>query len=106
MAWQGPSNENPVWCAADGSAAGVPTAQSINCTQKDPSAGGAQVAALEIPSLAGSHAVTSDATMAIVPAASLHYVKFTDQEALGKYLVAQYHIRPPNELTSCETCHR
>ena len=34
------------------------------------------------------------------------YQKFTSQTDLGKYLTAQYHIRPPNELTSCETCHR
>ena len=34
------------------------------------------------------------------------YKKFTSQEDLGKYLTAQYHIRPPNELSSCETCHR
>ena len=34
------------------------------------------------------------------------YKEFTSQEDLGRYLTAQYHIRPPNELTSCETCHR
>ncbi len=34
------------------------------------------------------------------------YQKFTSQIDLGRYLTAQYHIRPPNELTSCETCHR
>jgi hypothetical protein len=34
------------------------------------------------------------------------YQKFTSQMDLGRYLTAQYHIRPPNELTSCETCHR
>jgi hypothetical protein len=32
--------------------------------------------------------------------------KFTSQIELGKYLTAQYHIRTPNELSSCETCHR
>jgi len=31
---------------------------------------------------------------------------FTSQEELGKYLTQQYHIRTPNELSSCETCHR
>ena len=35
-----------------------------------------------------------------------HPVKFIDQMALGKYLIDQYHIRNPYELTSCETCHR
>jgi len=34
------------------------------------------------------------------------YQKFTSQTDLGRYLTSQYHIRPPNELTSCETCHR
>jgi hypothetical protein len=34
------------------------------------------------------------------------YTKFTSQEELGKYLIQQYHIRRPDELTSCETCHR
>ena len=34
------------------------------------------------------------------------YQKFTDQTALGTYLVQQYHIRNPHQLQSCETCHR
>jgi hypothetical protein len=34
------------------------------------------------------------------------YQKFTRQDDLGKYLMAQYHIRSANELSSCETCHR
>jgi hypothetical protein len=25
---------------------------------------------------------------------------------MGKYLTAQYHIRNPQQLSSCETCHR
>ena len=36
----------------------------------------------------------------------MSYQKFTSQTDLGRYLTYQYHIRPPNELTSCETCHR
>lgn len=35
-----------------------------------------------------------------------HPQKFMDQMSMGKYLVAQYHIRTPNEIQSCETCHR
>ena len=31
---------------------------------------------------------------------------FYDQMSMGKYLVAQYHVRTPNEIQSCETCHR
>ncbi|HEX4021880.1 MAG TPA: cytochrome c3 family protein [Acidobacteriaceae bacterium] len=109
MAWQGPTTDHPVWCGSDGITPGVPTAQTVNCTLQDPSNSGAQLAALEIPALAGTHAANttaSDAGIAMVPASSLHYVKFTDQESLGKYLIVQYHIRPPNELTSCDTCHR
>jgi len=34
------------------------------------------------------------------------YTKFTDQMELGKYLTSQYHIRNPQQLSSCETCHR
>jgi len=33
-------------------------------------------------------------------------VKFTSQEDLGKFLTDKYHIRTPNELSSCEVCHR
>ena len=39
----------------------------------------------------------------LVPAS---YTKFTSQTDLGKYLTAQYHIRNPEQLSSCETCHR
>jgi hypothetical protein len=49
--------------------------------------------------------VTSDAPVTVIPA-SLHYEKLTDQASLGKYLTQQYHIRTPQELSSCETCHR
>src|SRR5580698_2998865 len=36
MAWAGPSSEKPVWCGTNAKT-GVPTAQSVNCTTKDPS---------------------------------------------------------------------
>jgi hypothetical protein len=29
-----------------------------------------------------------------------------DHAALGRMLMAEYHIKSPTELTSCETCHR
>jgi hypothetical protein len=32
--------------------------------------------------------------------------KFTDQESLGKALVAKYKLRSVNDITSCNTCHR
>ena len=37
---------------------------------------------------------------------NVSYTKFTDQEELGHFLLKQYHIREPHELSSCETCHR
>ena len=37
---------------------------------------------------------------------NVSYTKFTNQEALGLFLLKQYHIRDPHELSSCETCHR
>ena len=88
MAWEGPSSDKPVWCAATGKDG--PTAQSVSCTVIDPRAEGCGVK-------------TGIATRAASPNAAQN---FTSQMDLGKYLTAQYHIRPPNELTSCETCHR
>ena len=35
-----------------------------------------------------------------------HPQKFMDQMSMGKYLVAQYRVRTPNEIQSCDTCHR
>ena len=32
--------------------------------------------------------------------------RFTDQTALGAYLVGQYHLRSKQDITSCNTCHR
>ncbi len=105
MAWEGPTSEKPVWCGSEGLKDGVPTAQTVSCTTIDPSQTGAQVASLNmLPD--GLHGqVTSDAPAMVVPA-TLHYVKLTDQDSLGKYLIKQYHIRTPQELSSCETCHR
>ena len=34
------------------------------------------------------------------------YKKFTSQDELGHFLLAQYKIRTPKDLTSCEVCHR
>ncbi len=112
MAWQGPSSGAPVWCAANDEK-GIPTAQTVDCTlkdpAKDPTLAGTQLAALEIPSLAGTSQLAASGVTSPVPVTlppALHYTRFTDQEALGKYLVMQYHIRTPGELTSCDTCHR
>jgi hypothetical protein len=123
MAWAGASSDRPVWCAPTGKPGA--TAQSLSCVTKDPSAGGPQVAMLQI-GLGSSRGLpephsgtdlqpvprtgTGKTASDVEPGAGLtlpaSYQKFTSQEDLGKYLTAKYHIRPPNELTSCETCHR
>ena len=36
MAWEAPTEDHPVWCAAADDKRGVPTAQSVNCTTDDP----------------------------------------------------------------------
>jgi hypothetical protein len=104
MAWAGPSSDKPVWCApmGKGDSRTGPTAQSVACTTEDPGAAGPEVAMLQG---IGPGATASDMPpMGVQVPAS--YQKFTNQMDLGRYLTTQYHIRPPNELTSCETCHR
>ena len=87
MAWEGPSTDKPVRCVSTGKGASGtgPTAQSVNCKVVK-AEGGVEPVALDESS---------------GPAQT-----FTSQMDLGRYLTAQYHIRPPNEITSCETCHR
>jgi hypothetical protein len=123
MAWAGPSSDKPVWCGQTGKAGA--TAQSVACTTEDPRNANPEVALLQVsdklqPSPAQSqsgtelqpHAVSgagetvTDVAPAGAIAMPLNYQKFTSQAELGKYLTAQYHIRTPNELASCETCHR
>jgi hypothetical protein len=86
MAWEGPSSDKPVWCGDTGK--GGPTAQSVACTTKDPASADSGGAKLVAASYSGTP------------------IKFTSQDALGLYLTDKYHIRPPNELQSCEVCHR
>jgi hypothetical protein len=101
MAWEGPSSEKPVWCGSTGKEG--PTAGSVNCTTVDPSSkGGAEMAALQT----AATGTVSDAPAGSGAGISATPLKFTSQMELGKYLTAQYHIRTPNELSSCETCHR
>jgi hypothetical protein len=115
MAWAGPSTDKPVWCADKGVSG--PTAQNIACTTKDPSSSNPEVAFLQMGAgksdsgaplqphpLTGEGQTVSDAPPAMLMPASFH--KFTSQEDLGKYLTGQYHIRTPEQLSSCETCHR
>ncbi len=101
MAWQSPTTEKPIWCGTSGLKAGVPTAQTVNCIAAEPTQAGAQVASLEM--LPTSQHAAADTAMVPV---SLSYTRFTSQDALGKYLIQQYNIRTPRELSSCEVCHR
>jgi hypothetical protein len=102
MAWTGPSTTKPVWCSSTDK--GGATAQNVSCTTTNP--GGPEVAQLEgAPSGPGKTRTSDPSPLMGVPIPA-SYQKFTSQEELGKYLTAQYHIRTPNELSSCETCHR
>jgi hypothetical protein len=90
----------------------------VDCTTQNPDNDGAQIAALDMPPVppSGPDSPTFDdnrnwsspgggSVHAQVPV-NPHFVKFTDQKSLGNYLLVQYHIRPPRQLTSCDTCHR
>jgi len=122
MAWAGPSSDKPVWCASTEKAG--PTAQNVSCTTTDPSGANPELAMMQLekptpggqarpqsgtnlqphPRSGEGETVSDVPPMGIVMPAS--YQKFTNQMDLGRYLTAQYHIRTPNELSSCETCHR
>jgi len=107
MAWTGPSELKPEWCAVKQAAqTGIPTAEDVTCTATDPSSNtGGQMASLQMLPVGLHDQAASDAGGMAVPAA-LSYQKFTSQEGLGKFLLVQYHIRTPHELSSCEVCHR
>jgi hypothetical protein len=104
MAWSGPSTDKPVWCSS--TVKGGATAQNVSCTTTNPGDSGPEVASLEgAPEGPGTtKSAMLNPLMGVKLPAS--YKKFTSQEDLGKYLTAQYHIRRPEELSSCETCHR
>ena len=106
MAWAGPSTDKPVWCTSTGSgeAGSGATAQSVSCTTTAPSGEGPEIAMMQASSEANGPTASDVPPLTIKLPAS--YVKFTDQIELGKYLTAQYHIRNPEQLSSCETCHR
>ena len=108
MAWQGPSNDRPVWCTSTkGGASGPessPTAQNVSCTTTDPSGKGPEVAMLQMNSEPQGPTSSDVPPLGIAMPAS--YERFTNQMDLGKYLTSQYHIRNPEQLSSCETCHR
>jgi hypothetical protein len=103
MAWEGPTEDRPVWCAA-ADKADAPTAQSVSCTVTNPGGADSQMASLTLPA-AGAKGLAGDVAAAMPPAAPA-YQKFTSQEDMGKFLVVHYKIRTPKDLTSCEVCHR
>lgn len=104
MAWESPSEERPVWCSVGDQKEGMPTAQSVDCVTKDPAHMAPEVAALHLPSLGVKGQLAGDVTGATVMPAS--YQKFTSQDELGHFLLKRYKIRPANQLSSCEICHR
>jgi hypothetical protein len=114
MAWEAPSTDKPVWCGTANNKYGTPTAQNISCTTVDPEKVSAKQASLEmLPAYRHGEPEVVDVANQMpgqMPGSagggSIQYAKFTSQDALGKYLVGQYHIRTPQELSSCETCHR
>jgi hypothetical protein len=83
---------------------GLPTAQSVSCTAKNPGGAGSEMASLQLPGV-GAKGVAGDVTAAMPPAAPA-FQKFTSQEEMGKFLLVHYKIRTPKDLTSCEVCHR
>ena len=105
MAWEKPAEDRPVWCAVGDERSGVPTAESVSCTTKDPGGKGSEVASLELPFL-GAYGLAGDVSAAGAVAAAPAYKKFTSQDELGHFLVDHYKIRTPKDLTSCEVCHR
>jgi hypothetical protein len=110
MAWNGPTDLKPVWCAAQDVNGGTPTASSVTCTETAPG-GQVQMASLTTP-LKGLHPqaagtqIGSEETAPESLPAGLQYTEFTSQKALGDFLAQHYQIRAPRELTSCEVCHR
>jgi hypothetical protein len=103
MAWEGPREDDPVWCAA-ADKADAPTAESVSCTQKNPSSAGSEMASLTLPGM-GAKGLAGDVGAAMPPAAP-SYQKFTSQMDMGHFLEVHYKIRTPKDLTSCEVCHR
>jgi hypothetical protein len=102
MAWEKPAESRPVWCSVKDGKSDAPTAQLVSCTTNDPTSNGPQVALLQT---AAEKGVAGDTAPSAVPVPA-SYQKFTSQDELGHFLVKQYKIRTPKDLTSCEVCHR
>ena len=59
----------------------------------------------KLPGMRGVSVQTDGAMMTMGPVKPT-YTKFTSQRELGNFLIDHYRIRKPNELASCEVCHR
>ncbi|MHB1023445.1 MAG: cytochrome c3 family protein [Acidobacteriaceae bacterium] len=106
MAWSAPTTDKPVWCGSNGVVPGVPTAQTVNCTTTDPSQN-PEMASMQAPEMgAGPPRGVTASDAPPVMTVPVKYEKFTSQQQLGQFLLVQYRIRTPNELSSCEVCHR
>ena len=103
MAWQGPSTDKPVWCSVSDEKSGKPTAQSVDCLTTEP--GKTDVASLDLNSVR-LPGVSAQAGAGMAMPVPVSYTKFTSQRDLGNFLIDHYKIRKPNELSSCEVCHR
>jgi len=115
MAWAGPSTDKPVWCATTGKAGA--SAAAVSCVTKKPEGVTIEMASVQNPGqqsgtrlephpLAGEGQTVSDVSPIGSPAMPTSYKEFHGQMELGRFLTEQYHIRTPNELSSCEVCHR
>jgi hypothetical protein len=104
MAWTGPTVEKPVWCSVNGEKTGTPTAQTVDCVTQEP--GKTDVASLDLNALKLPGMTGAPGQMAAAMPVAASYAKFTSQRELGNFLIDHYKIRKPNELASCEVCHR
>ena len=102
MAWEAPSSEKPVWCAVIPDKPGRATAQSVDCQTAEPKKGEVIPASLSYTIGSEMKEAGTQRMMMI----SSGYAKFTSQRELGNFLLDHYKIRKPNELSSCEVCHR
>src|ERR1035437_4158421 len=131
MAWAGADRDRPVWCANTGqsgpTANGVictskdPGDRNPQVAMLSPQraelAGGpvmqvgpgaspglpapAKGTGTQLQPVPRNGAGLTESSEPPVVAMPASYRKFTSQENLGRYLTDKYHIRPPNELTSC-----
>ena len=94
----GPSSDNPVWCAAAGEDRCAHRADG-HLHHHRSERGGVNVAALHMPRSAAAPSGGERCWCGTLPPAPVSYMKFTDQDELGHFLAEHYHIRNPRELT-------